>query len=117
MKPSLQAFQGPPNDKLTKDPTPKEIQDAMFSIHGNKAPGPDGFSAGFFQANWNTVGPAIIEEVHNIFTKGVLPISINNTHIRLIPKIQSPKTISEYRPIALCNIYYKVISKILTRRL
>lgn len=42
---------------------------------------------------------------------------INETLICLIPKGSAPKTASEYRPIALCTIRYKIIAKILTRRL
>lgn len=38
-------------ERLTQEPSSKEIRDAMFSIHGNKTLGPDGFSAGFFQSN------------------------------------------------------------------
>lgn len=46
-----------------------------------------------------------------------MPRNLNETHIRLIPKIQGPKQVADYRPIALCNVYYKIISKLLTRRL
>lgn len=46
-----------------------------------------------------------------------MPPSLNKTHVRLIPKIQGAKKVEEYRPIALCNVYYKVISKLLSLRL
>lgn len=105
------------NSTLIHDPTPKEIKDAMFSIHADKASGPDRFLARFFHSNWSTVDPAIIKEIQGIITSGILSRTINTTHIRLIPKVKSPKTMVEYRPISLCNVYYKVISKILTRRL
>ncbi|CAA7058695.1 unnamed protein product [Microthlaspi erraticum] len=105
------------NKKLIAEPSPSEIKAALFSINPDKAPGPDGFSAGFFQSNWLVMGPKITEEVKEIFEAGVIPKSLNHTHVRLIPKTPSPKAITEYRPIALCNVYYKIISKILTTRL
>lgn len=105
------------NAKLTALPTPREIRNALFSIHPDKAPGPDGFSAGFFKINWKIVGPAIIEEITSFFRDGVWPQSINHTHLRLIPKISAPKTRADYRPIALCNVFYKIISKLITKRL
>ena len=89
----------------------------LCAIHPDKAPGPDGFSASFFQSNWDTVGPQIILEVQNFFSTGYLPSRINATHIRLIPKILSPKKVAEYRPIALCTVFYKIISKLLSKRL
>lgn len=98
-------------------PSLREIKTALFSIHPDKAPGPDRFSASFFQSNWDIVGSAITTEIQEFFTTGVLPFSINSTHIRLIPKFTGAKSMADYRPIALCNVYYKIISKILSLRL
>lgn len=105
------------NEKLTYIPSAAEIKEALFSIHPDKAPGPDGFSASFFQSNWSTVNPAIIKEIQDFFATGVLPSSIYKTHIRLIPETINPKKIVDYRLIALCNVYYKIISKLLSLRL
>ena len=105
------------NEELIKEPTPEEIRNATFAIHADKAPGPDGFSASFFQSNWEVIGPAIVTEVQRFFTTGILSPSLNETHVRLIPKTLDATKVEDYRPIALCNVYYKIISKILTMRL
>ncbi|CAA7058840.1 unnamed protein product [Microthlaspi erraticum] len=91
------------NRELIKDPSPDEIKEALFAIHPDKAPGPDGFSSSFFQTNWSTVGKDIVAEVQAFFISGIMPRSSNSTHIRLIPKILGPKRVADYRPIALCN--------------
>lgn len=83
----------------------------------DKASGSDRFSASFFHTNWDIVGSTITSKVQGFFVTSILPNNINHAHVRLIPKIQSPKKVADYRPIALCNVYYKIISKILTRRL
>ena len=75
------------------------------------------FSASFFQSNWEVVGPAIVQEIQLFFTTGSLPISANNTQVRLIPKSTEAKKVTDYRPIALCNVFYKIISKLLSMRL
>lgn len=105
------------NQSLIEIPTQEEIKNACFAIHADKAPGPDGFSASFFQSNWETVGPHVILEVQAFFLSNTLPNNINVTHIRLIPKIQSPQKMVDYRPIALCTVFYKIISKLLSKRL
>ena len=55
------------------------------------------------------MGSAIIREIQHFFSGGTLPNSINAKNVRLIPKIPSPQKVSDYRPIALCNVYYSHI--------
>lgn len=74
------------NELLISLPSASKVKAALFGIHPDKAPGPDGFSASFFQSNWNVVGPAIIKEIQIFFGTGSLPSTINSTHIRLIQK-------------------------------
>lgn len=105
------------NDSLIAIPTAEEIKKACFSIHADKAPGPDGFSASFFHSNWDVMESKVISEIQLFFSSNSLPGNLNHTHVRLIPKIHSPKKVSDYRPIALCSIYYKIISKLLSKRL
>lgn len=105
------------NGKLIQIPSPEEIRSAVFFIHPDKAPGPDGFSAGFFHSNWDAIRGDIVSEIQEFFTSGKLPAKINETFVRLIPKKGSRQMVADYRPIALCNVYYKIVSKILTKRL
>lgn len=95
----------------------KEIKDAIFSIHPGKAPGPDGFYSWFFQSNWNVMGEYVVKKIQDFFQSSCLPRTVNETHIMLIPKILSPKTVADFRSVALCNVVYKVISKLLAKRL
>lgn len=99
------------NNTLTLEPSNEEIKQAVFSIHADKAPGPDGFSASFFQVNWSSIGLAICQEIITFFQAGSLPRTVNETYVRLIPKVHGPRKISDYRPIALCSVRYKIIAK------
>ena len=63
------------------------------------------------------MGRLIVREVQKIFTDRRVPEYLNRTHIALIPKIQRPETLGNYRPISLCNIVYKVMTMIIVARL
>lgn len=89
------------NSMLTAIPSDSEIKEAMKSINGGKAPGPDGFSATFYQSYWHIVGRDVTKDVREFFTSNRLHPRQNETHVRLIPKVTGARSVAEYRPIAL----------------
>lgn len=82
-----------------------------------KSPGPDGFSAKVMQDNWSYFGPVITKEVGEFFATGHMKPNIARSNLVLIPKIQEPAKVTDYRPISVCNLIYKVISKLLAARI
>jgi hypothetical protein len=105
------------NEELLKPFEVEEIHGALCQMGPLKAPGPDGFPAGFFQKNWKIMGRDICQAILSTLNSGVMPDGLNSTNIALIPKVNSPSTVSEFRPISLCNVMYKLISKVLANRL
>jgi hypothetical protein len=63
------------------------------------------------------VGPDITRVVLEVLNGGLVETGINATYICLIPKVNSPSRVTEFRPISLCNVLYKIISKVLVNRL
>ena len=104
------------NSKLTRLVTKQEISQAIFSMHPNKAPRPNGMSTIFFQKFWPVIKVDVIQAVQSFFDSCHLLKSVNETLISLIAKIKSPIMIIEFRPISLCNVLYKIISKVLTNK-
>uniref|UniRef100_A0A2N9GPG8 Reverse transcriptase domain-containing protein n=1 Tax=Fagus sylvatica TaxID=28930 RepID=A0A2N9GPG8_FAGSY len=105
------------NQRLLQPFTADEVRMALFQMHPSKAPGPDGMSSFFFQKYWNIVGADVVAAVLSVLNSGKILRKINLTHISLIPKKKNPERMSEYRPISLCNVVYKIISKVLANRL
>ena len=79
--------------------------------------GPEGFTKEFFIAAWPIIGRDFVVAVQSFFIFGFMPSGVNATIISLIPKTTPAQTMKDYRPIACCNLMYKVISKILANRL
>ncbi|GKC26370.1 RNA-directed DNA polymerase, eukaryota, reverse transcriptase zinc-binding domain protein [Tanacetum coccineum] len=102
---------------MVSDVSDHEIKSDMFSIEDCKSPGPDGFIACFFNKAWSVVGNDVCLAVKEFFNSGKLLREINSTLISLIPKVHHPKVVTEFRPIACCNVLYKCISKVLTNRI
>lgn len=86
-------------------------------MHPLKAPGPDGFSACFYQQHWATVGGEVRTTVLNFLNLGTFDEAINTTFIALIPKVSPSTKVTDFRPISLCNVLYKFIAKVSANRL
>jgi hypothetical protein len=104
------------NESLMKPFTPEEVRRALFMMGPNKATGP-GLIAGFYQLHWEWLGPEVIDAVLNFLNRGLMPPEINTTTIVLIPKVKHPQEMKQFRPISLCNVIYKICSKVLANRL
>ena len=105
------------NDILTAPYTREEVKKALFNIGDLKAPGPDGLHAVFYKRFWHIIGEDLTDEVLIAVNSKTIPDGWNSTTIVLIPKVDSPESITQFRPISLCNVVYKVISKLLANRL
>lgn len=105
------------NAGLIAPVTPDEIKAAAFCVKGSSAPGEDGLTGIFYQKFWHIVGPSLTEEISRFFHMSILPERWNHTQLSLLPKIPKPERVRDMRPISLCSVQYKIISKILCNRL
>lgn len=108
---------GENSTKMILMPTDEEIRKTMFKLNENKSPGPDGLTSGFFKAAWKIVGTETITSIKNFFATAFLPYSMNSTILTLVPKRQGASAVTDFRPISCCNTIYKLISKLLVKRL
>ena len=94
-----------------------EIEQVVKSMPMDKAPGPDGMPSIVFKRHWHFMGDKVVEEVLAVLNEGVMPEGWNDTVVVLIPKVKNPSRIKDLRPISLCNVVYKLVSKVISNRL
>ncbi|XP_060972201.1 uncharacterized protein LOC133038159 [Cannabis sativa] len=94
-----------------------EVKKALFQMHPDKSSGPDGMSPGFYQKFWDVLRHDVVQLVKDFFQNATFPDQLPATNIVLVPKKKQPTSMTEIRPISLCNVLYKVISKVLANRI
>lgn len=97
--------------------TLEEVWAAVKDCNGNKAPGLDGFNLFYIQKNWEVMRSEILQFMHEFHSNGKLAKGLNSSFITLIPKKDSPADLVDYRPISLVGSIYKILAKVLSRRI
>nr|GEV20684.1 hypothetical protein [Tanacetum cinerariifolium] len=103
--------------EMVRDISNQEVKSVMFSMGSDKSLGPDGFTAAFFKVSWDIIGLDVTKAICEFFTNGRLLKELNHTIIALIPKVNAPARVNDYRPISCCNVIFKCVSKIIANRL
>lgn len=94
-----------------------EVWKAIKSCDGNKAPGPDGFNMLSIKKSWDFMKSDIMNFFAKFHRNGRLPKCINSSFITLVPKVENPLGLSDYRPISLIGSMYKILAKVLSARI
>ena len=105
-------------ESLEKDLTFEELKDAVTSFEDNKSPGEDGFTKEFYEAFFDLLWKDLLNSYNDAFNKGSLSVSKKRGTITLIPKgDENLSDLKNWRPISLLNIDYKILSKVLAKRM
>jgi hypothetical protein len=94
-----------------------EVDQAIKEMPSGKAPGPDGFTMDFFHYCWSMVREEVCALVEESRTSKKVLSSLNATFLTLIPKEECVTNPKQFRSIALCNVIYKIITKVIALRL
>ncbi|GKV27047.1 hypothetical protein SLEP1_g36255 [Rubroshorea leprosula] len=105
------------NESLTAVFSEEEIKNAVWDCDSTKSPGLDGFNFRFIKAMWEDIKQDITSFAQEFHKNGKLVKGSNASFIVLIPKVENPQRIEEYRPISLIGVMYKIIAKLLGNRL
>ncbi|KAL4367405.1 hypothetical protein GQ457_05G022140 [Hibiscus cannabinus] len=104
------------NSGLLASFTAEEVIAAFRDINPRKSPGIDGLPSGFFRQHWDILGEDFVSLCLDLLRGHTDMASVNETVIVLIPKVDKPTSMRQLRPISLCTVIYKTVSKVLVNR-
>lgn len=98
-------------------PSMEEVWGCLDECNGDKAPDPDGFNIKFYQEFWNVIKDDIMAVFNEFHRTGAFVHSIKSIFLVITPKVAGAKNIKDFRPINLVGSLYKLISKVLAKRM
>ena len=105
------------DNRLLTDPfDEEEIKEAIWNCDGQKSPGPDGVTFSFIKMFWGLVNKEVVGALKYFHKEGKIPKGCNASFLTLIPKSENPQSLEEYRPISLVGCLYKIVTKVLSKR-
>ncbi|KAI0488449.1 hypothetical protein KFK09_028280 [Dendrobium nobile] len=104
-------------DNLSKEFTVEEIEFVIKNLGNNIAPGSDGITYSFIKFYWNIVKEDFVNALNHFLNYGNMDYNWKYTLVVLIPKVSNPLMPSNYRPISLCNLVYKIAAKVILNRI
>lgn len=105
------------NEDIVKLPDEEKVKEAIFSLNGNSAAGPNGFIGCYFQKCWGTIAQDITKVVRVFFIGQELSRYVTHTNLILLPEKEIPKSFADMRPISLSYLVNKIISRVVHGRL
>jgi len=104
-------------DNLIRPLSLEEVKQAVWDCDNFKSPRPDGVSFNFIKEFWLNLKDYFMRFLTEFHRNGRLTKGVNATFIALIPKVDSPQRLNDFRPISLVGSMYKVLAKVLVNRL
>ncbi|KAK2413749.1 hypothetical protein QL285_036426 [Trifolium repens] len=102
---------------LTKPFSEAEVKAVIWDCDSFKSPKSDGINFGFFKDFWLELKGDVMMFISEFHRNGKLTKGLNSTFIALIPKVDSPQRLNDFRPISLVGSLYKILDKLLANRL
>ena len=94
-----------------------EVRAAIWDCGNAKSLGLDGLNFNFIKQFWDLLKPYVLRFLNEFHANGVFPKGSNASFLVLIPKVNDPQGLIDYRPISLIGCIYKIVAKLLSNRL